>query len=276
MAGSIVLQADGFCPVCEREATFASTEHWLRDGFLCSGCGSIPRERALMQVLSQVAPDWRSLAIHESSPGNAASRKLQAEASGYLASQYDPSIPFGSVHPAGGWRSEDLERQTFADASFDLVVTQDVFEHLFAPDRAIREIARTLRPGGMHVCTVPLVNKAQPSVRRARRRRDGAVENVLEPVFHGNPMDPNGSLVTVDWGYDIADYLDRASGLSTTIFTIDDLGRGIRAEYIEVLVSRKSGVPDLSPPDEGWHPLVQARRLAGRVKRKLGRTLRGG
>lgn len=73
----------------------------------------------------------------------------------------------------------------------------------------------------------------------------------MEPVYHGNPMDPNGSLVTVDWGYDIAAYWDAASGLSTTVWTIEDLSRGIQAEYIEVLVSRKAGLPDLggdAPP----------------------------
>lgn len=268
--GSYVLRADGFCPVCEQDSTFAAKDPWLRDHFLCLSCNSQPRERALFSVLTQLRPDWRKLKIHESSPGTAASRRLQDQAPGYLASQYDPSIPWGSTHERG-WRSEDLERQTFADASFDLVITQDVMEHVFAPDRAMREIARTLKPGGMHICTVPIVNKEGPSVRRARRLADGTVEHLLEPVFHGNPMDPNGSLVTVDWGYDIAAYWDAASGLSTTIFTIDDPGRGIQAEYIEVLVSRKMGLPDLSgdvapapaPPESA------VRKLARRIKRRL-------
>jgi len=265
MTDGYVLRTEGVCPVCEQAATFAAKDRWLRDHYLCLNCNAQPRERALFAVLAQLRPDWRSLNIHESSPGTAASRRLADQARGYLASQYDPSIPWGSTHPTGGWRSEDLENQTFADASFDLVVTQDVMEHVFAPDRAMAEIARTLRPGGMHICTVPIVNKDKPSVRRARRKADGTVEHLLEPVFHGNPMDPNGSLVTVDWGYDIAAYWDRASGLSTTIWTIDDPGRGIQAEYIEVLVSRKLGVPDLSgdtpPPRRGLRQL--ARKLLG-------------
>jgi hypothetical protein len=59
-------------------------------------------------------------------------------------------------------------------------------------------------------------------------------------------MDPGGSLVTVDWGYDMATYLDYHSGLSTTIFYLDDLKQGIRAEYIEIVVSRKYGVPQIN------------------------------
>ncbi|MET3528448.1 class I SAM-dependent methyltransferase [Phenylobacterium koreense] len=244
--GQYRLEVEGHCPVCEASATFVAEDPWLRDHFLCAGCGSQPRERALFSVLSTLRPDWRDLAIHESSPGTAASRRLQDQAPGYLPSQFDPKLGWGNVHPQLGYRAEDLERQTFDDASFDLVVTQDVMEHVFAPDLAMKEIARTLKPGGLHICTVPIVNKDKPSVRRAARRPDGTVENLLEPVYHGNPMDPNGSLVTIDWGYDIAAYWDAASGLSTTIWTIEDLSRGIQAEYIEVLVSRKTGLPDLA------------------------------
>jgi len=252
-----VLRVEGFCPVCEQASTFASKDEWLRDHYLCLNCNAQPRERALFSVLTELRPNWRDLAIHESSPCTAASRRL-AEAPGYVASQYDPTMPWGSGPPEGGWTSQDLEAQTFADESFDLVVTQDVLEHVFAPDRALAEIARTLKPGGLHICTVPIMNKERPSVRRAGRRPDGTVQHLLEPVFHGNPMDPNGSLVTIDWGYDIAAYWDRASGLSTTIWTIDDASRGIQAEYIEVLVSRKLGMPDLSgdtpprPPKRGF------------------------
>jgi 2-polyprenyl-3-methyl-5-hydroxy-6-metoxy-1,4-benzoquinol methylase len=34
--------------------------------------------------------------------------------------------------------------QTCADKSFDLVITQDVMEHVYHPDRVFYEIARTL------------------------------------------------------------------------------------------------------------------------------------
>lgn len=194
-----------------------------------------------MEVLKMNYPDWARLAIHEAGPvPRGVSARCARECPAYVVSQYDPSIGFGARNPERGYRSEDLEAQTFPDGAFDLVITQDVFEHLFEPDKAIKEIARTLRPGGAHICTVPIVLKGQPSRRRARRRDDGQVEHLLEPAYHGNPMDPNGSLVVMDWGYDIAEYLDAQSGLNTTIYFIDNMDRGIRAEFIEVLVSRKT------------------------------------
>jgi SAM-dependent methyltransferase len=235
----------GFCPICEKPVAFHVEGAWLRDQFTCEGCKSVPRERALMQVLKTLYPNWRSLRIHESSPAQrGASVRLASDCAGYVASQFDTSVPFGQKHPQWAYRSEDLEHQTFADASFDLVVTQDVFEHIFRPDLAIKEIARTLKPGGAHIMTTPLVNKEKPSFRRASLVR-GDVVHHADPIYHGNPIDKTGSLVTVDWGFDIAAYLTQHSGLPTMLVQIDDIGLGIRADLIEVVVTQKLPAPVL-------------------------------
>jgi len=237
---------DGACPICEKPVTFTANGPYFRATLRCPGCQSIPRERALMAVLAKLYPNWRAKTIHESSPvGRGASLKLQRECGNYVASQYDPAIPWGERHPSFGYRSEDLEAQSFADASFDLVITQDVFEHLFHPDRAIAEIACTLKPRGSHICTFPIVRRSNPSARRASLR-DGSVIHHQEPEYHGNPMSGDGSLVTVDWGYDVAGYLAHHSGLTVTIHAIDDIDRGIRADLNEVIVCTKTGPADLA------------------------------
>jgi hypothetical protein len=61
-----------------------------------------------------------------------------------------------------------------------------------------------------------------------------------EPEYHGNPVDAKGALVTMHWGYDIANFIIEVAKTPTVIFQIDDLDKGIRAEYIDVVVSTKT------------------------------------
>jgi SAM-dependent methyltransferase len=197
-----------------------------------------------MFCVEKFFPQWRDLTIHESSPvsGRGASRRLQNEAPGYVPSHYYPNVAAGQI--VNGVRCEDLENLSFDDESFDLHLTQDVFEHLFNPAAAFREIARTLRPGGAHVFTTPLVRKSEPTRFCARLRPDGIVVHLVQPPeYHGNPISAEGSLVTVHWGYDIADYIFKACGLFTQLVLIDNIELGIRAEYIEVLLTYKPLVP---------------------------------
>jgi SAM-dependent methyltransferase len=51
----------------------------------------------------------------------------------------------------------DGDEFPFDDHSFDTVVTFQVFEHVFNPDRFLHEIARVVKPGGMLLLTVPFV-----------------------------------------------------------------------------------------------------------------------
>jgi SAM-dependent methyltransferase len=239
---AMIFRNQGNCPICEHEVEFYSDHEWFRDHYKCSGCGSIPRERALMAAIDLFYPQWRSLRVYESSPcGRGVSVKLQLECADYVASHFYPDFPRGTTHPHG-FRCEDLESLSFADESFDLVITQDVMEHVLNPALAFAQIARTLKTDGAHLFTVPLLNKSRPSQARAKRSEDGSTIYLCSPEYHGNPIDPQGSLVCMDWGYDICDFIFKASGLYTIILYIDDISRGIRAEFIDVLVSRKLAV----------------------------------
>ncbi|VXD25591.1 methyltransferase domain-containing protein [Planktothrix paucivesiculata] len=234
-----VMKNQGYCYTCDQEVEFSSHQAWLRDSYKCNNCGSIPRERALMYCIEKFYPHWKQLSIHETSPASrGASLKLKNNCPNYQTSQYFPEFPLGETH-SSGWRNEDLENQTFADETFDLVISQDVMEHIFNPEKAFSEIARTLKHGGAHIFTVPIVNKQKPSSVRATLEANGEINYLEEAQYHGNPVNPQGSLVTRDWGYDICDFILKHSGLYTTIVYIDDISLGIRAEYIEVLISRK-------------------------------------
>lgn len=234
-----VFKNRGYCYGCNQNVEFIAKTEWLRDNYICDHCGSIPRERAVMYTIDHFLPDWRTKIIHESSPvARGTSLRLKCEAFHYFATQYFPGIERGKMHQ--GFLNEDLEQLTFDDESIDLHVTQDVFEHVLDPAKAFREIARTLKPGGTHIFTTPLLNKNFPTLWCAKRNPDGTIQHLIDPPeYHGNPVSADGSLVTVHWGYDIVKFIYDTCGLFTEMIYIDSLDLGIRAELNEVLITRK-------------------------------------
>ncbi|HEX2428195.1 MAG TPA: class I SAM-dependent methyltransferase [Gaiellaceae bacterium] len=58
----------------------------------------------------------------------------------------------------------------FEDASFDAVVSGELFEHLRFPDALVAEIRRVLRPGGVLVGSVPNAFRVQSRLRFVRGR----------------------------------------------------------------------------------------------------------
>ena len=193
-----------------------------------------------MRVIRDFYPNYSDLAVHESSPGGrGVSLKLVRECAAYSYSHYFEDVEPGQLHSERGERCENIENLTFPDNSFDLFITQDVMEHIFDPAAAFREIARVLKPGGAHIFTAPLVNRARPSERRADLLPDRTIRHYKKPEYHGNPVDPGGSLVTMDWGYDIAARIMSEAGMPSLVIQIDDVNSGIRAEFIEVIVSMK-------------------------------------
>jgi len=240
------LEIDGFCPICEKPARFVAVgDEWLRRSLTCSSCpnGSVPRERALALVLNEVAPHWRNARIHESSPGGRGiSRKLQEQCPRYLGSHYFPGRPLGTK--VSGWRNENLEEQSFPDGAFDIVITQDVLEHVFAPDKVFREVWRTLAPGGLFVSTFPIQRSLiQATTARASLDPSGTVVHHAEPEYHGNPISGEGSLVTVDYGYDIHELISSWAPFDVRIVRFSDRTHGIMGRYTEVIVCSKRDDP---------------------------------
>jgi hypothetical protein len=137
LSGDFYFSHKGHCVCCDEEVTFEAHDSWLRDSYFCLNCRCKPRERALMATIEKYYPNWKDIKIHESSPiKRGASVKLRKYSTNYLASQYYPTKEFGSI--IDGFKNEDLENQTFADESFDLVITSDVMEHLYNPEKALK------------------------------------------------------------------------------------------------------------------------------------------
>jgi SAM-dependent methyltransferase len=101
-----------------------------------------------------------------------------------------------------GVRNENLQNLSFKSASLDLVISNDVMEHVSSPMIAFMELARVMRDGSQALMTFPFSPDLHHSVTRAQIL-DGEIKHLIEPVYHGNPVSPDGSLVFTDFGWDI-------------------------------------------------------------------------
>ncbi len=237
-----LLEIDGYCPICEADAKFIAKGRWLRGTLFCQTCenGSAPRERGFAHVLKRIRPDWRNLKIHECSPMlRGVSMKIQRECMDYVGTHYFPDQPFGTQ--VGKWRNENIEDQTFADNTFDIVMSLDVAEHVFNPGNMYKEIYRTLKPGGIYLSTFPIrKHLVEPTTQLARLEPDGTIKFMKEPPeYHGNPISGDGALVTWDYGYDIHKVIGYWAPFQIEISRFNDRHQGILGEYTEVILCVK-------------------------------------
>jgi SAM-dependent methyltransferase len=104
----------------------------------------------------------------------------------YLASSFHPQRPFDVEIAPGHWNI-NLEKIGFPDASFDVVLTSDVMEHVRGIDAAHAEIHRILKPGGSYLFTVPY----DPACATHHHLVDtSGLEDrfLVPPQYHGDPL----------------------------------------------------------------------------------------
>lgn len=236
-----LLRYDGFCPICQRPTTFEATNAWLRDYLRCLSCpnGSVPRERAVALVLEEQRPNWRGLRIHESSPiARGISRKLRLEAQHLVQTQFYPDLALGSTERA--FRNEDLQNLTFPDHAFDLFVSLDVMEHVPDPAAAVKEIFRTLAPGGAMICTWPVSKHQVTAVSPRVSYGAEGITYLKPPQYHGNPVSKDGALVTVDYGYDVHRWIAEIAPMDVRVYRFADKTHGILGEFTDVFFATRA------------------------------------
>ncbi len=222
----------GFCNVCGKYTDFDKKSDNLRETYVCKFCGSISRNRHLAKILAYELSDGKidnlvallrenkNLKIFEASGSSGAIYRVLQKFDNYVCSEYKKELPLG-VELSEKVYNQDLQNLTFDSCSFDVVITQDVLEHVRDPWVAFREIHRVLKPKGIHIFTIPYNNTA-PTTKRVDIS-NGQEIFILPPVYHGDPMNPEGALVYTDFGYDIVDYLKNI-GFETQLYwsTEDD------------------------------------------------------
>jgi SAM-dependent methyltransferase len=189
----------------------APDRNW-REGLLANGLNS--RMRAVLALLAQETGDRHpyGVRIFATEAITSFALILRGIFPRFLGSEYghDEAVRrelFPIPH-------QDLTALTLPSDCFDIVTTNEVLEHVTDLDAALHQIARVLKPGGVHIGTHPfLLNQPQGDLRA--RLVNGEVIHLKEPEYHGNPVNPEGgSLVFETPGWDIIARA-RAAGFGT-------------------------------------------------------------
>ena len=236
------LEAFGYCPSCDRNAMFVLAKRhaawvhrtaadWdngddykhalaIRESSICALCRANLRMRAQARTvldvlglartrdLAAMLEAKRRFAIFEAATNTVFRARAVVGRPSYVSSEYNEAAPRGAV--VAGILNQDLQALTFDDASFDVVLTSDVLEHVADLDRSLNEIRRVLKHGGHHVFTIPADPERAHTIERAHLKGATVVHD-LAPVYHGDSMRGDGILAFRDFGADAAERLSLPS-----------------------------------------------------------------
>ncbi|UCD36801.1 MAG: methyltransferase domain-containing protein, partial [Fidelibacterota bacterium] len=217
----------GYCSVCGEQGILYKYGH-PRISYFCKYCGAVARNRHMAIILCRVLDLGEPFSLRQLTATRPDLKVYQAQARGpihdalaslpgYVCSEFRPDTPPGAIS-ASGARHEDLQQLSFPADHFDVVITEDVMEHIRDTDAAWREILRVLKPGGYHVFTIPY----DPARKTERRIRIEGGEDiaVLPKVYHDDGM--RDSLVYTDFGSDLLEHLNQL-GLISQLHGIEGL-----------------------------------------------------
>jgi hypothetical protein len=188
---------------------------------VCPRCGAQERHRALWLYMRERTDLFRrpQLSILHWAPEYALQRSLSAL----------PNAAYVSADLAGdeALQHMDMTDVPFKDEAFDLVVCVHVLEHVPDDRKAIREMVRVLRPGGMALLLVPIVleepTREDAAVATPEQRKEAYWQEDHVRLYGGDfpeRLEEEGFEVTVDgW----VRTLDRVTLERYGLFPLEDI-----------------------------------------------------
>jgi SAM-dependent methyltransferase len=162
----------------------------------------------------------------------------------------------GALGSKVDFRLEDAQELTLPDGSFDKVLLSEVIEHLPAPDRAIAEAARVLRPGGLLVVSTPSrfspLNLAYGVKRRVRGYAFNEHLHEFRPSSFRRLVAPHLDVERLEFANFVLPY------------PVDELYLRLGSPALAVLKLVEKSLPRLPVVRQlGWTMVMRAHKAAG-------------
>ncbi len=216
----------------------------VREGWHCSNCASSSRMRMVMYGLGLLLhcdgqptfqwPGRKQIKILESSARGPYPMMLDDKFD-YYATEYDPTGKETDTR-----KFADFQKMSYPDATFDIVIASDVFEHVRDDVAGYREVFRVLKPGGSFLLTVPYQHNQPQTIKRVDT--SGATDvHLLEPEYHGG----GGHTLTYrNYGRDLLSLL-RSTGFSVGYLETAIPAYGIPSQAL--IIATKGDFVELPP-----------------------------
>ena len=211
----------------------------LRDediGIRCLRCRASAVTQSVIAVLGKLPLDIATADVCELSALGPLVRYLAPRTRSLATSEFMEGVTPGSLH--NGVRCENVERLSYANDSFDLCTSTEVFEHVADDRRGFAEMRRVLRPGGWLVFSVPLTGAATTQERTAMI--DGERHDVLPPEYHGDRYRGRQVFCYRNYGEDI---VERLRDVGFPDARLCDPGLHLFGHARRIVVARKAATP---------------------------------
>lgn len=114
---------------------------------ICPKCGSLGRQRRLWLLINETIPFKKSEFILHFSPSKILQKKLKNIYPNYVTTDYNGNL-YADM-------SYDILNINVPDNSYDKIICYHVLEHIIDDMRAISELNRILKPGGILILQTP-------------------------------------------------------------------------------------------------------------------------
>jgi SAM-dependent methyltransferase len=210
----------GSCLLCGRDtnfrvdagANFGPDYPNLREGLVCE-CGGKNRDRLMARGSRSYLEKAESVVFFGAFSGWADWARRAFPGKITFCEYFADVETRGQTRTVQGLdiRNEDMTAITFAEETADLVLHQDVLEHIPNYRRALSETHSLLKPGGTLVFTAPFFHERRQTNVRAAVMPDGRIEHYAPEERHGDPLNPEGILAFYNFGWTLLDDM-RAAG----------------------------------------------------------------
>ena len=140
------------CPICHYQGPFRDMDYFAgrRLHAECPQCGSLERHRLQYLVVMEIL-DGRDLSKW---------RMLHCAPEPFLSKIFSSRVcqyETADISKKGVQHHVDLQNLPFKDGTYDFIFASHVLEHIPDDNKAIKEIRRVLKAGGIAILPVPIV-----------------------------------------------------------------------------------------------------------------------